>query len=268
MVPQTTLIVRQRRHGVMPRRDEWRRADIGPTTIEAGAGLIAHRDNCQRQMLRTRSSAVYAVVASALLAGCAGPSAPSLQLVDAGPSSAVESQYGTANSLAAVGREPSVVTVPLPLAIPAGNEKYATGNLLSERKGAVSKVGKPYQIAGRWYTPKHEPGFDKTGVASWYGREFHGRKTANGEVFNSLPSLVEVTNIANGRTIILRVNDRGPYAHGRLLDVSQAAAEQLGFINKGFTQVRVRYMGPAPLGGEPVATARRSTAAKDEAVTE
>jgi rare lipoprotein A (peptidoglycan hydrolase) len=262
----------------VPRRDERRRADTGPTTIEAGAGVNAHRNISQRQMLRTNPSVVFAVVASALLAGCAGPSAPSLQLVYAGPSSAVESQYGTANSLAAVSREPNTVTVPLPLAIPSGTEKFATGNLLSERKGAVSKVGKPYQVAGRWYTPKHEPGFSKTGVASWYGREFHGRKTANGEIFNSrrltaahptlpLPSLVEVTNIANGRKIIVRVNDRGPYAHGRLIDVSQATAEQLGFINKGFTQVHVRYLGPAPLGGEPVATARRSTA-KDAAVTE
>ena len=127
--------------------------------------------------------------------------------------------------------------------------------------GGVYKVGNPYQIAGRWYTPKEDRYYDKRGIASWYGEEFHGRKTANGEVFDMyalsaahptmpLPSYAEVTNIRNGRTIVVRVNDRGPYKHDREIDLSKKVAMVLGFYRNGTTPIRVRYLGRAPLNGD------------------
>lgn len=126
-------------------------------------------------------------------------------------------------------------------------------------QGGVYKVGKPYQVAGIWYVPKEEPNYDATGVASWYGQDFHAKATANGEVFDMnavsaahttlpMPSMVEVTNLENGRKIMVRVNDRGPFVGGRLIDLSYEAARQLGYERKGLANVRVRYVGPAPMG--------------------
>ncbi|GIU65953.1 hypothetical protein PsB1_0107 [Candidatus Phycosocius spiralis] len=118
------------------------------------------------------------------------------------------------------------------------------------------KIGAPYQANGTWYIPAHEPDYNEIGTASWYGRDFHGRTTANGEVFDMnvvsaahptlpIPSLVEVTNLANGRSMIVRVNDRGPFVGNRLIDLSARGAYLLGFQDQGSTQVRVRYVGPA-----------------------
>lgn len=115
------------------------------------------------------------------------------------------------------------------------------------------KVGDPYQIAGVWYYPKEEWDYDETGIASWYGPGFHAKLTANGEIFDQMdltaahrtlpmPSFVRVTNLDNGRTLVLRVNDRGPYARGRILDVSQKAGQLLGFDGKGTAKVRVQIM--------------------------
>ena len=123
------------------------------------------------------------------------------------------------------------------------------------------KVGKPYKINGRWYRPAVDSAYDKRGVASWYGDQFHGRPTANGEIFNMremtaahttlpLPSLVEVTNLENGRKTVVRVNARGPFAKNRIIDLSRAAARRLGFEKQGLAKVRVRYLSPAPLPGE------------------
>jgi rare lipoprotein A len=120
------------------------------------------------------------------------------------------------------------------------------------------KIGRPYQVKGVWYVPKQEPGYDKVGRASWYGPGFHGRLTANGEVFDEnrltaahptlpLPSIVEVTNPANGKRLTLRVNDRGPFANDRILDLSREAARRLGTEARGVADVRVRYVGPARL---------------------
>ena len=121
-------------------------------------------------------------------------------------------------------------------------------------KPGTYKVGSPYQIGGVWYYPKEDPFYDETGVASWYGSDFHGKQTANGESYNMnaltaahrtlpLPSIVRVTNLENGKSIKLRVNDRGPYARGRILDVSRKAADLLGFQNNGTARVRVQYEG-------------------------
>jgi len=115
------------------------------------------------------------------------------------------------------------------------------------------KVGNPYKIKGRTYTPYEKYNYTETGIASWYGPGFHGKLTANGEIFNQneltaahrtlqLPSIVRVTNLENGRSIIVRVNDRGPFAHNRVIDLSKKAAETIGMIKKGTARVRVDVM--------------------------
>ena len=127
--------------------------------------------------------------------------------------------------------------------------------------GGVYSIGKPYQIAGPWYTPREDPGYDRVGSASWYGELFHGRRTANGEIYDMdrlsaahptlpLPVYARVTNLNNGRSIVVRVNDRGPYARDRVIDLSRRSAELLGFRNHGTATVRVRYLGRAPLNGD------------------
>lgn len=118
-------------------------------------------------------------------------------------------------------------------------------------QGVKRKVGNPYKVAGVWYYPKEEPYYDETGHASWYGKDFHGKLTANGEIYNMnaltaahktlpMPSYVKVTNLENGRSIILRVNDRGPFVAGRLIDVSRRGAQLLGFQKQGVTRVRIQ----------------------------
>src|SRR3984957_18321542 len=117
----------------------------------------------------------------------------------------------------------------------------------------IYKVGQPYQIEGTWYYPREQPDYDETGIASWYGPTFHGKHTANGETFDSgaltaahrtlpMPVNVRVTNLDNGRSIVLRVNDRGPYARGRIIDVSARAAQLLGYDVIGTARVRVQIM--------------------------
>jgi len=120
------------------------------------------------------------------------------------------------------------------------------------------KVGDPYQVGGTWYYPSENPDYNETGIASWYGNEFQGRRTANGERFDMnlmtaahptlpLPSNVRVTNLNNGKSVIVRVNDRGPFARGRIIDLSRAAARELGFERDGTAPVRVQNLGVAPL---------------------
>jgi rare lipoprotein A len=124
------------------------------------------------------------------------------------------------------------------------------------------KLGRPYQIKGRWYRPEYDPSYVRTGTASWYGADFHGLPTANGEVFDKeqitaahptlpLPSRVRVTNLDNGRTVEVRVNDRGPFIGDRLIDLSQAAARQLGYEGQGLAPVRVEFLGLADARGTP-----------------
>ncbi len=115
------------------------------------------------------------------------------------------------------------------------------------------KVGKPYQINGQWYYPAEDYEYVETGIASWYGPKFHGKPTANGEIFDQnqttaahrtlpLPSAVRVTNLENGRAIQLRVNDRGPFARGRIIDLSRRSAQLLGFEKNGTAKVRVEIL--------------------------
>jgi rare lipoprotein A len=127
----------------------------------------------------------------------------------------------------------------------------------------VYRVGQPYQIGGVWYYPHEQPDYDETGIASWYGPGFYGHLTADGEMFTSqdltgahktlpMPVNVRVTNLENGHSLVVRVNDRGPFAQGRVIDLSERAAKLLGFYEKGTAKVRVQYVARADLPtGQP-----------------
>jgi rare lipoprotein A len=126
--------------------------------------------------------------------------------------------------------------------------------------GGVYRVGAPYVVAGRTYVPSENPHYAAVGLASWYGDDFHGRNTANGEIYDlnaisaahptmPIPSYARVTNLNNGRSLVVRVNDRGPFAPNRIIDVSVRAAKLLDFYDRGTTRVRVEYLGRAPMEG-------------------
>jgi len=138
------------------------------------------------------------------------------------------------------------------------------------------KVGKPYQIAGVWYYPREQPDYDETGIASWYGPGFHGKPTALGENYDMnaltaahktlpLPVTVRVTNLENGRSILLKVNDRGPFVAGRIIDVSRRGAQLLGFGETGTAQVRVQIQDGGGKPGTFIAT-RPQTSAEEKAL--
>ena len=127
--------------------------------------------------------------------------------------------------------------------------------------GGYYQIGEPYEVAGLAYTPREDPGYDRVGSASWYGELFHGRRTSNGEIYDMdrlsaahptlpLPVYARVTNLNNGRSIVVRINDRGPFARDRIIDLSRRSAEVLGFRNQGTATVRVKYLGRAPLNGD------------------
>jgi len=169
-----------------------------------------------------------AVAACLVLANCASSGKFSSQ---------VDPKYGVSSS-------PRVVAMGEP--VPKGGGTY--------------RIGKPYTVAGRVYVPEEDPDYRAEGMASWYGHDFHGRLTANGEVFDMtsltaahptlpIPSYARVTNLSNGKSLIVRVNDRGPYHGNRLIDVSNRASELLEFKGKGVARVRVEYVGRAPLEG-------------------
>lgn len=213
-----------------------------------GEGARALRHSCAdfQFMLRSRGAqaplmALTASVAVAALGGCA--STQSVVSGNIGGSSASapmfpESKWGVSASRRVARHDER---------IPKGGGRY--------------KVGDPYQVGGRWYKPREQPDYDRVGIASWYGSDFHGRKTANGEIFDMhaltaahptlpMPSYAYVTNLSNNRTILVRINDRGPYVGERMVDLSRASASTLGLLSGGTGRVRVRYAGPAPLDGE------------------
>lgn len=178
---------------------------------------------------------MLAVSATALLSACSSSPSPE-SLTGVNRSVFTEDAYGVSSS-----------------------PRVASGRVA--KGGGQFKLGSPYKVAGKWYVPRDNPNYDEYGIASWYGADFHGRRTANGEVFDAnaltaahptlpLPCYAYVTNIDNGRTVLVRVNDRGPYVNDRLIDMSYAAAKQLGFVGKGRARVRVRYAGLAPLNGD------------------
>jgi rare lipoprotein A len=152
----------------------------------------------------------------------------------------------------------------------------AQGSTARPPSGGKGGTMAPYQVGGIWYVPHDQPHYDETGIASWYGDAFQLKATADGEIFDMnqfsaahptlpLPSMVEVTNLDNGRKLVVRVNDRGPFVDGRLIDLSHAAARELGYDRAGVAHVRVRYVGPAPLAG-PDAGVRYAQAAPPPAV--
>jgi rare lipoprotein A len=141
---------------------------------------------------------------------------------------------------------------------------------------------RPYTVRGVTYEPVAGPGYVATGRASWYGQDFHGRRTANGEIFGAyyltaaspvlpIPSYARVTNLENGRSVMVRINDRGPYISGRVIDLSYQAAEILGYRAKGSAKVEVKYVGPAPLHGDDnkmlMASVNRETRAEQQGDT-
>jgi len=140
------------------------------------------------------------------------------------------------------------------------------------------KVGKPYQVGGVWYYPAVDYNYAETGIASWYGEDFHGRATANGEPYDMndltaahrtlpMPSMVQVTNLKNGRQIKLRVNDRGPFVNNRIIDVSRRAAQLLGFDRQGTAQVRVEIIETESRQLAMLAGARPATSAQAAALS-
>jgi rare lipoprotein A len=135
---------------------------------------------------------------------------------------------------------------------------YLKGSGPIPKGGGRYHVGKPYQVAGRWFHPKEDKNYDKQGAASWYGEAFHRRKTSNGEYFDMnmfsaahptlpLPSYAKVTNLENGKTIVVRINDRGPFVGTRIIDLSKRSSDVLGFRGQGKANVRVQWIGNAPL---------------------
>lgn len=132
---------------------------------------------------------------------------------------------------------------------------------LPSGNGGYRKTGKPYKVAGRWYYPlATADGYNETGTASWYGTKFHGKKTANGERYDMyamsaahktlpMPTMVRVTNLNNGRSVIVRVNDRGPFVKSRVIDLSYAAAKTLGYDSAGTAPVRVEVLGRQTTAG-------------------
>ncbi len=179
-------------------------------------------------------SVVFLSLAS--LAGCASTS-PTPRAPGVASASQIDPRYGVRAS---------------PRVVEEGDEV--------PKGGGNYMVGKPYKIAGQTYVPSDKP-YTATGTASWYGSDFHGRRTANGEVFDRqsisaahptmpLPSYARVTNVKNSRSMIVRVNDRGPYHGGRVMDVSQRVAEALDFRSAGTARIKVEWIGKANLAGD------------------
>jgi len=142
--------------------------------------------------------------------------------------------------------------------IVSGCSSFQSGMQSSKNpfSGGIYKIGDPYTVEGKMFFPKEDFSYREIGIASWYGEKFHKKKTANGEIFNmnlltgahrtiQLPSLVKVTNISNKKSVILRINDRGPFAKDRIIDVSKKSAKILGFQKNGTAKVIVEYYGKA-----------------------
>lgn len=202
--------------------------------------------SCMENVMGAR--ALWLVCASALALTACASSGPKVTYIKKTKSTEYfsEKDYGVKASPRVVDVAMSVMTLGHAKRLPRG--------------GGRDQVGKPYQVRGKWYYPTVDPHFKQTGTASWYGDAFHGRLTANGEIYDMnmlsaahptmpLPSYARVTNKINGNSVIVRVNDRGPYANGRAIDLSRKAAEMLDYTGKGTAQVNIEYIGRAPIDG-------------------
>lgn len=184
---------------------------------------------------RHRASAILAIACVALVSACQTPT-PKAEVEKSDTDEYfAESEYGVKAS-----------------------PRVADAGKTSRRSAGRYKVGKPYKVKGKWYHPKEDPDYVRVGAASWYGSAFHGRLTANGEVYDMnrltaahptmpLPSYARVTNMDNGSSVLVRVNDRGPFAHNRVIDLSKRAAALLDYTGSGVAEVKVEYAGRAPL---------------------
>ena len=176
--------------------------------------------------------------------------------------STVNQELNSGNTLVPVTNKPvtSNVTKFSSSAYGVAGSPRVTQSAQVRKGGGRYQIGKPYTIRGKRYYPREDPNYNKTGVASWYGPNFHGRLTANGEVYDQfalsaahptmpLPSYAKVTNLENGSSVIVRVNDRGPFSNNRIIDLSARAAQLLGYEKKGIAKVRVKYVGKARMDG-------------------
>lgn len=193
-------------------------------------------DEANRSVARLLATVAATVVLSAGLAGCGTTTQTAMSSKPTKPQ--IDPKYGVAAS-------PRV---------------YQPGQT-PPKGGGREMVGKPYTVAGKRYVPRVDPDYEKIGLASWYGDAFHGRYTANGEIYDAdhlsaahptmpLPSYARVTSMTTGRSVMVRVNDRGPFHGNRVLDVSRRTAEMLGIRRAGIAKVKVEYVGPAPKDGD------------------
>ena len=151
---------------------------------------------------------------------------------------------------------------------PASAPLTVSPSIGSDRDGwSRPYAGPPYQVNGKWFVPMHEPDYDEVGIASWYGPGFNGELASSGETFDQdaltaahptlpIPSVVRVTNLENNRSVLVRLNDRGPYVDDRIIDLSRGTADALDVRRKGTAKVRVQYVGPAPIDPDAVLTER------------
>src|SRR5271169_1284893 len=201
-------------------------------SVMSVSGLEPHMNAGNRRW----RGAISLGLAAWALAGCAPPPAPRVSYSHGHEHFAQGKKYGRASRKVVADGE----------AVPHGGGQYL--------------VGRPYTVAGRRYYPAENPSYTAVGMASWYGAAFHGRRTANGEVYDMaslsaahptmpLPSYARVTNLQNGYSVIVRVNDRGPYHAGRVMDVSSRVAEVLDMKAMGTAKVKVDYVGAAPIEG-------------------
>jgi rare lipoprotein A len=217
--------------------DEVRNGDSDECSNGKAYGMTAGRNGARsttKMLLTVMSTSLVLAIG---VAGCGTTEQGPLKSAKA----KIDPRYGVA---------PSPRVVAMGEAVPKG--------------GGRNMVGAPYKIAGKTYVPKVDPDYKVVGLASWYGTDFHGRRTANGEVFDSasisaahptmpLPSYARLTSLSTGRSVIVRVNDRGPFHSNRVLDMSQRAADMLGVKQAGVAKVRVEYVGPAPTDGDDTA---------------
>ena len=190
-----------------------------------------------RTLVRGAPTVAVLALSAAVLAACAAPQSNSMVNKKRSKEYFAESVYGVKASPRVTNKRTNL-----------------------PRGGGRDQLGKPYKVRDKWYYPKEDPNYRKVGNASWYGDAFHGRLTANGEIYDAthltaahptmpLPSYARVTNVENGSSIIVRVNDRGPYERGRIIDLSRRAAELLDYTRSGTAKVEVEYIGRAPLHG-------------------
>ena len=223
----------------------------------------------------------YAQTAAPIVYKVSSTATPTVRLENRAPESRVEGMslnvaphapiptFENSSNIASFG--------PVPLS--SLSREDAPRGLASAAPVAFAKpyAGPPYQVAGKWYVPAYEPNYDEIGIASWYGPTFHGKESATGETFDEMamtaahptlpiPSLDRVTNTENGKTVIVRLNDRGPFVDDRIIDLSKAAGAALDLHGKGTAKVRVQYVGPAPAeaNAAPVQPATQQLAVRSQ----